>query len=162
MHGEHAHLSPEMTGSPHQNGSGRATPRTTGTGQPSWAGYSAQQPPRQQGSSNVYNVMGDPRPTTNGNGAESYPPNPSHQYPSQGYPQTNGLASLKRSRDDEEEQDSYGRQGSQAGDDIDGLKRRKTITEGPNGPVGGSPYNRNPNSNIRNRPTIPAQQRTGR
>lgn len=163
LHGEHPHLSPEMTGSPHQNGSGRATPRTTATGQTQWtSGYATpqrQQPP----SSNLYSVMSD----TRGNGANgNAPPDAyqapsavSHQYSSQAYAATNGVsASNKRGRDDEDDQDPYGRPGSQgvAGDDIDGLKRRKTLTEGSvGGAVGGAAYNRDPNANLqRARPTI--------
>lgn len=164
IHGEHAHLSPEgtITGSPHQNGSGRATPRTTATGQPQWStGYA---PQRQQGGSNLYSVMSDSRATTNGNAPqESYQPNPAQQYSSQGYPQTNGLTSMKRGRDDDDEQDPYGRPASQAGDDIDGLKRRKTITEGSNGSVGSSPYNRDPNAGMqRNRPSMTPQRNASR
>ena len=76
LHAEHPHLSPEMTGSPHQNGSGRATPRTTATGQIQYTqGYPT--PQRQAApSSNLYSVMSDTRGTApNGNAApESYQP----------------------------------------------------------------------------------------
>lgn len=137
--GEHPHLSPEMTGSPHQNGSGRATPRTTATGQTQWnSGYPT--PQRQSApSSNLYSVMSDTR-GTNGNAApESYqPPGGVAQYPSQAYASSNGVnSSGKRGREDEE--DPYGRPGSVQGDDMDGLKRRKTMEGGAVAPYGQDP-----------------------
>jgi protein SOK2 len=161
IHGEHAHLSPEMTGSPHQNGSGRATPRTTATPQTQWnSGY--QTPQRQvPPSSNLYNVMSDTRGPTNGNaGQENYPPPGAvPQYPSQAYAGPNGMpASTKRTRDDDE-QDPYGRPDSVQGDDLDTIKRRKTL-EG--GAVGGAAYNRDPNPNAalqRARPQIAQRAR---
>ncbi|KAF2011884.1 apses-domain-containing protein [Aaosphaeria arxii CBS 175.79] len=157
IHGDHPHLSPEMTGSPHQNGSGRATPRTTGTGQAQWnSGYPTPQrqaPP----SSNLYNVMSDTRGATNGNAApESYPPPGGvPQYPSQAYAPSNGIpTSAKRGRDDDE-QDPY-RPDSVQGDNIEGPKRRKTMDGG----AVGSPYG-NPNPGLqRTQSTI--QQRARR
>jgi protein SOK2 len=138
--GSHPHLSPEMTGSPHQNGSGRATPRTTATDQTQWnSGYPT--PQRQSGpSSNLYSVMSDTR-ATNGNAPpESYqPPGGVPQYPNQAYATPNGVnPSGKRGRDDDE-QDPYGRPGSVQGDDIDGLKRRKTMEGGAVAPYGQDP-----------------------
>lgn len=154
MHPDHAHLSPEMTGSPHQNGSGRATPRSAATGQPQWnSGYPTPQrqaPP----SSNLYNVMSDPRGGPNGNAAhDAYQgPGAVSQYPSQGYPPTNGVNnSGKRGRDDED-QDPY-RPDSVQGDDMGGLKRRKTM-EG--GAVGGNYAD--PNPGIQRAHTMSAQR----
>ena len=131
MHPDHGQLSPEMTGSPHQNGSGRATPRTTTTGQAWSSGYPT---PQRQGlpSSNLYSVMSnDPRATPNGNASHDGYPGPT-QYASQGYPSTNGLGSAKRGRDDEDHE-SY-RPDSVQGDDMGGLKRRKTMEGGAVGP----------------------------
>ena len=148
--GQHPHLSPEMTGSPHQNGSGRATPRTTTTDQTQWnSGYPT--PQRQNGpSSNLYSVMSDTR-TTNGNGpSDNYPP-PGSQYPSQAYA-TNGVASSKRGRDDED--DPYGRPGSVQSEDIDGLKRRKTMDGGAVAP----PYGQAPNNGLQRANTMQAQR----
>lgn len=150
INGEHPHLSPEMTGSPHQNGSGRATPRTTTTGQTQWtSGYPT--PQRQNGpSSNLYSVMSDTR-TTNGNAApDSYPP-PGSQYPTQGYA-TNGVAPGKRGRDDDE--DPYGRPGSVQSEDIDGLKRRKTMDGGAVAP----PYAQVPNNGLQRSNTMQTQR----
>lgn len=154
MHPDHAHLSPEMTGSPHQNGSGRATPRSAATGQPQWnSGYPTPQrqaPP----SSNLYNVMSDPRGGPNGNAAhDAYQgPGAVSQYPNQGYPPTNGVNnSGKRGRDDED-QDPY-RPDSVQGDDMGGLKRRKTM-EG--GAVGGNYAD--PNPGIQRAHTMSAQR----
>lgn len=89
---DHPHLSPEMTGSPHQSGSGRGTPRTMPSSQPQW-GSDYQTPPRQGTSSNVYNVMGNTGasnvPSSGNNYASSYP-----------------AAGVKRGRDDEDERPS--------------------------------------------------------
>jgi protein SOK2 len=135
--GEHAHLSPEMTGSPNHPASGRATPRTASAPQPYYTqqqgGYNT--PPRvQPPSSNLYNVMSSERGTANGNaGGDVYAAQPDmgnsipNGYPSQ-QPVMNGApVSNKRGRDDEDD----GRPESRGpGGDIDGLKRRKTIREG--------------------------------
>ncbi|KAF2124197.1 apses-domain-containing protein [Dothidotthia symphoricarpi CBS 119687] len=153
IHPDHAHLSPEMTGSPHQNGSGRATPRTAATGQTQWnPGYPTPQrhaPP----SSNLYNVMSDPRGAPNGNGPhhEAYPGQGAvSQYSNQAYPPMNGS---KRGRDDED-QESYSRPDSVQGDDMGGMKRRKTM-EG--GAVGG-PYAQDPNPGLQRSHTMAAQR----
>lgn len=131
------HLSPEMTGSPHQNGSGRATPRSSTAGQPQWStGYSSQRPAAP--STNLMHVMSnDPRAGANGSGAhDAYVP-PVLGYPSQAY--ANNGASNKRGRDDDDDQD-YGRPSSREADDLS-LKRRKTMPSGAvGGAVGGSPY----------------------
>lgn len=133
--GEHAHMSPEMAGSPNHPASGRATPRTTSAPQPYYnqqQGYST--PPRvQPPSSNLYNVMSSERGTANGNvGGDVYATQPdmANSIPN-GYaaqqPIMNGVsATNKRGRDDEDD----GRPESR-GPEIDGgLKRRKTIREG--------------------------------
>jgi protein SOK2 len=153
IHPDHPHLSPEMTGSPHQNGSRQATPRTTTTGQTQWnSGYPT---PQRQGppSSNLYNVMSDPRGAPNGNGShDAYSSQGGvPQYASQGYPPTNGNAPNKRGRDEEDE-DPY-RPDSVQGDDMGGMKRRKTM-EG--GAVGGA-YPQDPTPGIQRAHTMAAQ-----
>jgi protein SOK2 len=155
MHPDHAHLSPEMTGSPHQNGSGRATPRTTAAGQPQWnSGYPTPQrqaPP----ASNLYNVMSDPRGAPNGNSAhDAYAgPGAVPQYANQGYPPSNAVnASGKRGRDDED-QDPY-RPDSVQGDDMGGMKRRKTMEGGAVGPT----YAQDPSPGIQRAHTMQAQR----
>lgn len=132
--GEHAHLSPEMTGSPNHPASGRATPRTASAPQPYYTqqqGYNT--PPRvQPPSSNLYNVMSSERGTANGStDGNVYAPQSdmSNSIPN-GYaaqqPVMNGIpASTKRGRDDEDDRPSS----RGPGGDID-LKRRKTIREG--------------------------------
>ena len=152
LHPEHPHLSPEMNGSPHQNGSGRATPRTTTTSQTQWnSGYPT---PQRQGppSSNLYNVMSDPRGAPNGNAPhDAYPgPGAVPQYASQGYPPANGNA--KRGRDDDDE-DPY-RPDSVQSDDMGGMKRRKTM-EG--GAVGGA-YPQDPTPGLQRAHTMTAQR----
>jgi protein SOK2 len=155
IHHDHPHLSPEMTGSPHQNGSGRATPRTTTTNQSQWnSGYPA---PQRQGapSSNLYNVMSDPRGAPNGNTPhDAYPgPNAVPQYSSQGYPPANGVnAAGKRGRD-EEDADSY-RPDSVQSDDLGGLKRRKTMEGG----AVGAAYPQDPTPGIQRAHTMTAQR----
>ncbi|KAH8821106.1 hypothetical protein F5884DRAFT_661725 [Xylogone sp. PMI_703] len=130
MPGDHAHISPEMTGSPnHQAGSGRATPRTAAAPQPYYtqqqSGYST--PPRvQPPSSNLYNVMSSERGTANTtNGSDVYAPQPDmNGYPSQ-HPVMNGApGSNKRGRDDDEDN-----RPSSGGPEAEGLKRRKTVGE---------------------------------
>ena len=132
MHGEHPHLSPEqVNGSPHQNGSGRVTPRTSSVSQPQWnSGYNT--PPRTAGSAGLYNVVSDTRGTaTNGHSV-------SDNYSSSGYASTavNGVTtSNKRAREDDDS-DYKTRPGS-GGDDIESLKRRKSGREDSlgNGPA---------------------------
>jgi protein SOK2 len=136
LQGEHPHLSPEMTGSPNHPASGRATPRTAAPQQPYYAqqpgGYST--PPRAQPpSSNLYNVISSERGTANGSaGGDVYASQPDmggsipNGYAAQ-QPIMNGVPpNGKRGRDDDDESHSAGRE---AGADVDGLKRRKTIRE---------------------------------
>ncbi|OQE20536.1 hypothetical protein PENSTE_c013G03053 [Penicillium steckii] len=60
--GDHPQLTPEMTGSPQQNGSGRMTPRTSGGPPPHWAsGYNT--PPRPPAATTLYNAVSDTRGT---------------------------------------------------------------------------------------------------
>ncbi|RMZ81394.1 hypothetical protein DV738_g2226, partial [Chaetothyriales sp. CBS 135597] len=83
------HLSPEMTGSPHQSASGRGTPRTLPSSQPQW-GSEYQTPPRSGTSSSVYNVIGA--------NASASVPSSGGTYPSSAY----SAAGVKRGRDDED------------------------------------------------------------
>ncbi|EKG17868.1 hypothetical protein MPH_04924 [Macrophomina phaseolina MS6] len=137
------HVSQDMTGSPHQNGSGRATPRTTNTGQTQWTSGYATPGQSKLPSSNLYSVMSDTRSTANGNpGPDGYPaPNAmAAGYPSQ-YSPANGLSS-KRIRELDDDETDYGRPASRDanGNDVESLKRRKTLTEGTmGGAVGGVP-----------------------
>ncbi|KAF2457466.1 hypothetical protein BDY21DRAFT_285807 [Lineolata rhizophorae] len=139
LHGEHPHLSPEMTGSPsHQNGSGRATPRTTSTAQSQWPpSYSTPQRAPQPPSSNLYAVMDNRGPPNGSATAETYaaPSTMQTGYASAPYGAANGASSNKRMREDDD-QDQYARpENGEVSPDVDGLKRRKTMHEGP---VGGS------------------------
>ena len=120
LHGEHTQLSPEHMSDSVSHPAGRMTPRGGAVNQTSWApGYHT--PPRGS-SSNVYSVMSDTRATTNGVTGTAYTATPTYS------PSTmNGSTSLKRGRD-EDDQDAS-RPLSRA-DEIDGLKRRKTIQEG--------------------------------
>jgi enhanced filamentous growth protein 1 len=115
---DHAHLSPEMTGSPHQSGSGRATPRgSNGTHQ--WQhGY--QTPPRAAPSSNLYNVMSDSRGANGTPAGDPYASN----YASASL---NGAStSTKRAREDENDSGRPDSRNMESGFD---LKRRKTIRQ---------------------------------
>lgn len=164
--GEHPHLSPEMSGSPpHQNGSGRVTPRTSAGSQPQWPpGYHT--PPRAPASSNQYPSISDARASvSNGtSGTETYPPG---SLPASYAPlHVNGATpSNKRMREDED-QDHQSRPASR-GDDIDSLKRRKMAREGSvSGPIAGAnnferdarPINRT-RAPIPQQPPPPQQQR---
>ncbi|GAB1313894.1 Cell pattern formation-associated protein asm-1 [Madurella fahalii] len=129
---DHSHLSPDMSGSPHQAGSGRATPRTAAAPQPYYSQQGYHTPPRVgQPSSNLYSVMSNDRGPSNG-------AQPSDVYAGQadmsgsmqnGYgtqpPVLNGSSSMKRGRDDEDERPTSGG----AGMALD-LKRRKTMLDG--------------------------------
>ncbi|KAK4241628.1 cell pattern formation-associated protein stuA [Achaetomium macrosporum] len=117
---DHSHLSPELSNSPHQNGSGRATPRTAAAPQSYYTPQGYNTPPRVgQASSNVYSVMSNDRPPANGASANDV-------YSSQGdmagsmqngyAPQPNGTSSMKRGRDDD--------------DDRSDMKRRKAMLDG--------------------------------
>lgn len=126
---EHQHMPSDMTGSPHQGTSGRATPRTTQAPlQPYYGGYTpphAQNPPRREYTS-------DGRAQPNGaSGSDAYPP----QADMGGSMQQNGYASqqpamngqsggVKRGRDDEDERPS-------SGGSIDIKRRRTTLMDGP-------------------------------
>ncbi len=124
LQNDHSHLSPELSGSPHQAGSGRATPRTAAAPQSYYAGQGGYNTPPRGGqtSSNLYSVMSNERGPTNGSA-------PSDVYASQGDmgssmqngysaqpPALNGVPSMKRGRDDD--------------DDRTDLKRRKAMLDG--------------------------------
>lgn len=135
--GDHSQLTPDMTGSPQQNGSGRMTPRTSGAA-PQWApGYST--PPRPAAASSLYNIVSDTRGTsaTNGTTSDNYSVASNSGY-STGL--NGSLGSNKRMREDDDDRivrpDSRG--------DYDS-KRRKTLTEATvGGPVGGVPLGLQP------------------
>lgn len=109
------HLSPEMTGSPHQTVSGRGTPRTMAPTQPGWQGQDYRTPPRGNSSSSLYNVMAGP---AGPNGPPSDGPYPNSAYSG------GGMQSLKRGRED----DDHDRPGSGRQLDFDSFdhKRQKT------------------------------------
>lgn len=127
-------INPDMTGSPshHPPTSGRATPRTAAPPQPYYPhnnGY-ATPPGVPQTSSNVYAVMSNDRPSTNGaSGSDVYSTQSDMTNPmSNGYvsqpPMLNGSIGMKRGRDDDE---GLARGvGDGPGMGID-LKRRKTM-----------------------------------
>jgi protein SOK2 len=120
IHSDSSHISPEMTHSPHQNGSGRATPRSAAP----YANYTgAPQRAAQLPSSNLYTVMSNDARAGATNGTEPYA---NQGYPAQQYPSMNGVSqNNKRGRDSDAEEDPYN----------GGLKRART--EG--GPVGARP-----------------------
>ncbi|KAF2722359.1 apses-domain-containing protein [Polychaeton citri CBS 116435] len=123
-----AQISPEMTQSPHPNGSGRATPRTTST----YPQYGST-PNRAETlpSSNLYNVMGGDTRAGAPNGAPAYTqPNGYAAYP----PQPSLPPSNKRVRELDDQEDPYGRSLGDSGD----MKRQRTDT-GPIGAMGARP-----------------------
>jgi protein SOK2 len=119
MHPDPSHVSPEMTHSPHQNGSGRATPRSANA----YTGYGTPQRTATLPSSNLsYGMSADARPGAP-NGPETYPQS-AYQPQQPQYPSMNGAPpSNKRMREVDDEQDQYGRPLSAGGD---GLKRQRT------------------------------------
>ncbi|EME42179.1 hypothetical protein DOTSEDRAFT_45737 [Dothistroma septosporum NZE10] len=113
LHQDSSHVSPEMTHSPHQNGSGRATPRTTNP----YTGYNnTPQRQNQLPSSNLNYVMSSDARAGAPNGQEyaqqAYQPAPQ-------YPAMNGI---KRGREDDDQVDPYGRPSSALGEH----KRQRT------------------------------------
>lgn len=72
INGEHSQLTPEMTGSPQQNGSDRMTPRTSISGPaPHWAsGYNT--PPRPAAATTLYNAVSDTRGTPVNGASDPY------------------------------------------------------------------------------------------
>lgn len=131
INGEHSQLTPEMTGSPQQNGSGRMTPRTSVSAPgPHWAsGYNT--PPRPTAATTLYNAVSDTRGTP-ANGASDPYSMASTSTPVYATTMNGNMGSgNKRMREDEDvlRNDSGGEYES---------KRRKTITEATlGGPVGG-------------------------
>ncbi|KAI7345556.1 Cell pattern formation-associated protein, partial [Hortaea werneckii] len=119
VHSDQHHVPPEMTHSPHQNGSGRATPRTAAP----YAAYtSTPQRASHLPSSNLNYVMStDARAGAQQNGTDPYAPQVAYQPPPQYPPITSLPPSTKRGREDDSE-DPYGRPMSAGGD----LKRQRT------------------------------------
>ncbi|KAJ5591717.1 uncharacterized protein N7459_002086 [Penicillium hispanicum] len=130
--GEHSQLTPELTGSPQQNGSGRMTPRTSGP-PPHWAsGYNT--PPRPPAATTLYNAVSDTRGTPANGASDPYSmasaSNPVYSTTVNG---SLGGSSGKRMRED----DDVIR--PESGGEFE-PKRRKTLTDATiGGPVGGAP-----------------------
>lgn len=122
-----SNIAPEMTGSPnHPPASGRATPRTAAQPQSYYQHSGYNTPPRAPPSSNLYNVMSNDRPATNGATAgDVYAPAEMPGSMPNGYgpraPVLNGAGvGAKRGREDDENVNPVG--------NVD-LKRRKTMME---------------------------------
>jgi len=121
VHQDQSQMPAEMTHSPHQNGAGRSTPRTTTT----YTGYNTPQRAGQLPTSNLNYVMSNDARASGPNGHESgY--QPTYQ-PSPGYPSANGnglIPGQKRIREVDDQEDPYGRPLSANGDSA--LKRQRT------------------------------------
>jgi protein SOK2 len=130
MPSEHQHMGQDMTGSPHQATSGRATPRTTQPHQPYYAQQGYNTPPRTQQPSRNLDYITDNRGQTNGApGGDVYAPQADMGSSMQqnGYatqqPVMNGQSNgVKRGRDEDDERPTS--VGSMD------LKRRKTMMDG--------------------------------
>lgn len=133
INGEHSQLTPEMTGSPQQNGSGRMTPRTSVSGPaPHWAsGYNT--PPRPAAATTLYNAVSDTRGTP-ANGASDPYSMASTSTPVYSTTMNGNMGSgNKRMRDDDDVLRT------DSGSEYES-KRRKTITDTTlGGPMGGAP-----------------------
>lgn len=118
VHSDPSHVSPEMTHSPHQNGThGSSTPRTTST----YTGYSTTPRQSQLPASNLNYVMSNDTRAGAANG-----PDPAYQSGYQAapqYPVNGAMHSSKRGRDEDQE-DPYGRPISASGDAS--IKRQRT------------------------------------
>ncbi|KAM7190701.1 cell pattern formation-associated protein stuA [Naviculisporaceae sp. PSN 640] len=128
---DHSHISPEISGSPHQAGSGRATPRTAAAPTSYYGQQQGYHSPRSgQQSSNLYSVMSNDRGAPNGSSANDvYSTQPDmgssiqNGYASQP-PAMNGNSNgMKRGRDDDDDRPTSG-----GGMGMD-IKRRKTMLE---------------------------------
>ena len=129
LHGENPHLSPEqVNGSPHQNGSGRITPRTAASQQSQWGpGYNT--PPRTGKLEILHDIVGDIRSkvVNSHSSSDSYAA-------SSGYPPAavNGTGvSNKRQREDDDSE--YKGRPASGGEEIDSLKRLRRDREGSMG-----------------------------
>jgi len=127
---DHAHLSPELSGSPHQAGSGRATPRTTAPYYSTQEGFNSSRIPQQQ-SSSVYSVVND-RGTTNGASTndvyatqQDMTNSMQNGYAAQPSILNGGSTGMKRGRDDDDERPTSG--GGSMG--LADMKRRKTMLD---------------------------------
>jgi protein SOK2 len=122
LQSDHSHLQSDLSGSPHQAGSGRATPRTAAAPQPYYPSqdYGSSSSRVGQTSSNLYSGMSNERSSSNGTPANDAYGNQGDMGSSMpnGYssqPAMNGIPSMKRGRDDD--------------DDRSDLKRRKGMLE---------------------------------
>lgn len=134
MTGEHAQLTPDLTGSPQQNGSGRMTPRTSVSGPPPhWtSGYNT--PPRPSAATTLYNAVSDTRGTP-ANGVSDQYSMASSSTPVYSTTVNGSLggSGTKRMREDDDaiRPESAGEYE---------MKRRKTLTDTTlGGPVGAAP-----------------------
>ncbi|WPH00284.1 Cell pattern formation-associated protein stuA [Acrodontium crateriforme] len=111
IHSDPSHMPSDMSHGQHQNGSGRATPRTTTT----YTGYSTPQRASQLPSSNLNYVMSNDSRSGAPNGTDGYS---QVTYQPQQYPAMNGSAppSNKRVRDVDDQEDPYSRPMSAGGD----------------------------------------------
>ena len=125
IHSDPSQISPNMTHSPHQNGSGRATPRTANT----YTGYgSTPQRPSQLPASNLNYVMSGDTRAGAPNGSD-YGSQSGYQSAPQ-YPSMNGVVSSnKRVREVDDSEDPYNRPLSAGGDASS--KRQRTDTGRP-------------------------------
>ncbi|RDA91319.1 hypothetical protein CP533_1572 [Ophiocordyceps camponoti-saundersi (nom. inval.)] len=130
-------MSSEMTGSPnHPPASGRATPRTTAPHQPYYQHTGYTTPPRVPSSSSLYNVAGSDRSQHGGaSSTDVYAPasdiggSIASSYASQSSIMNGSTGSLKRGRDDDD--DNMSRSTADGSTGMAGLelKRRKTMME---------------------------------
>ncbi|KAL2264699.1 hypothetical protein VTJ83DRAFT_7209 [Remersonia thermophila] len=122
---DHSHLASDISGSPHQTGSGRATPRTAAAPQPYYTSQGYNTPPRVgQTSSNLYSVMSNERSSAPNGSSTNDVYGTSQGDMTNGYstaqPTLSNGTSLKRGRDDD--------------DDRSDLKRHKSMM-GASGPM---------------------------
>ena len=133
LQGEHAHMSANaVNGSPHQNSSGRVTPRTSVSTHTQWpSGYHT--PPRSGMCNSQFTHLSTSYFHANHVAADTYPPS--------GYTSVNGApssaVSAKRDREDDDVADYNSTRPSTggAGDELDSIKRLKTSHDG--GPATG-------------------------
>lgn len=157
---EHAHIAPDISGSPHQGASApRATPRSAAPqGYYTQGGYNTPPPRPGQSTSSLYSVISNDRgPASGASGSDVYAGQSELNGSLQnGYapPVMNGGSSgLKRGRDDDDERPTSGDNG------ILDPKRRKTMLDSSTGPGPSSTYSLHGSAMPQPAPIVAPQRR---
>lgn len=160
INSEHAHIAPDISGSPHQGASaGRATPRSAAPqAYYTQGGYHTPPPRPGQSSSNLYSVISNDRgPASGASGSDVYASqselNGSLQNGYAPAVMNGGSGGLKRGRDDDDDRPTSGDNG------ILDAKRRKTMLDGSTGSAPSSTYSLHGSAMPQPAPIVAPQRR---